>query len=183
MKIMWKKFNQLLFWLRKDKYLYISQEVLIKGRPFYVRPMEDKDIKDVLSVERDVYFGQVPWTRSAFLLELKNPMKNLYLVLQDEGKIIAFIGCRMRNRDCHITNIAVLNSHQNLGIGSFLIREIMRFAKDSKAEQLSLEVRMHNKNAQRLYRKLGFESQKVLKGYYTEVKDDGLRMVYAMVED
>jgi len=177
---MWKKFNQLLARFKQEKYIYVAHEITRNNRVFQVRMMRETDVKDVLSVERDVYFGDVPWTRSAFLLELTNPLRNLYLVVAEEDKIIAFAGCRIRQKDCHITNIAVLSSHQNLGIGTYLLAEIKKFAESSYAQKLSLEVRMSNKNAQRLYRRFGFESEKVLKGYYTEVKDDGLSMVYQL---
>jgi len=180
MKIMWKKFNQIFTKLHKGRYIYPTKDLQLANRAFEIAQMKEEDVKDVLSVERDVYFGEVPWTRSAFLMELANPMKNLYLVVREQGKIVAFVGSRIRHEDCHITNIAVLSSHQNIGIATSLIKEVEAFAREMKANKLSLEVRMHNKNAQRLYRKYGFESEKVLKNYYTEVHDDGLRMVYSL---
>lgn len=47
----------------------------------------------------------------------------------------------------------------------------------NRCDTLSLEVRMSNQDAQRLYRKLGFQSNKVKKGYYTQTNEDGLEMI------
>ncbi len=47
----------------------------------------------------------------------------------------------------------------------------------NRCETLSLEVRISNQDAQRLYRKLGFQSRKVRKGYYTQTNEDALDMV------
>ncbi|MDR2834063.1 MAG: ribosomal protein S18-alanine N-acetyltransferase [Streptococcaceae bacterium] len=180
---MWKKFKAFLLKIKTNSYVYISHEAQIKGRTYRLRLMQESDIKEVLAVERDVYFGEVPWTRSNFLLELRNPLKHLYLVITDNEKVIGFAGSRVRRENCHITNIAVASTHQNQGIGTYLLNEVKKYGKEMNAKELSLEVRMSNKNAQRLYRRFGFVSEKVLKGYYTEIKDDGLRMVYALKEE
>lgn len=79
--------------------------------------------------------------------------------------------------DCHITNIAVIPVYQRRNIGTLLIDEIEKFAIMNRCDTLSLEVRMSNQDAQRLYRKLGFQSNKVKKGYYTQTNEDGLEMI------
>jgi ribosomal-protein-alanine N-acetyltransferase len=47
----------------------------------------------------------------------------------------------------------------------------------NRCETLSLEVRVSNKDAQRLYRKLGFQSRTIKKGYYTEKNEDAVDMI------
>ncbi|OJG80838.1 ribosomal-protein-alanine acetyltransferase [Enterococcus ratti] len=144
---------------------------------YQLKELTPKDIKDLLSVEREVYNGELPWTKSAFLSELKSPFQHLYLGIFDEKKLFGFIGARILGLDCHITNIAITPFYQRKTIGTLLIDEIEKFAIMNRCETLSLEVKMSNQDAQRLYRKLGFQSKKVKKGYYTQTNEDGLEMI------
>jgi ribosomal-protein-alanine N-acetyltransferase len=52
-----------------------------------------------------------------------------------------------------------------------------RYARKNKCDRLTLEVRLGNRDAQRLYRTLGFVSQAIKTAYYTEGNEDALDMV------
>ncbi|MBP2099773.1 ribosomal protein S18-alanine N-acetyltransferase [Enterococcus rivorum] len=181
---MWKKFsffvNSIIFRLKKHN--YSMQSVLISNQSYLVRRMTPSDIKDVLAIEREVYAGELPWTKSAFLNELRASSQNLYLLIQDNKQVIGFIGCRVLEKDAHITNVAVLNKYQGKGIGSFLLNETRTFAEKHQCETMSLEVRMSNKNAQRVYRRMGFVSNAIKRGYYDENKEDALDMILYLKE-
>jgi ribosomal-protein-alanine N-acetyltransferase len=84
---------------------------------------------------------------------------------------------RILGADAHITNIAIIPDYQGKGIGSFLIGEMERYARKNKCDRLTLEVRLGNRDAQRLYRTLGFVSQAIKTAYYTEGNEDALDMV------
>ncbi|OJG26753.1 ribosomal-protein-alanine acetyltransferase [Enterococcus caccae] len=148
-----------------------------------MRAIKLDDIKDLLSIEREVYAGELPWTKTAFLMELQAAEPHLYLLIKKEEKTVGFIGCRIFGKDAHITNVAVLTHNQGKGIGSFLIREVLQFAKNNGCETVSLEVRISNKNAQRVYRQLGFVSNTIKPNYYTENKEDALEMILYLKEE
>lgn len=175
---MLKKFSRSLkrLLLRTEEYDYPAQVVSISEQEYYIRSITADDIKDLLKVERDVYAGELPWTRSVFLSEIYSPIPHLYLCILSEDKMVGFIGSRVIGNDTHITNIAVASEFQEKGIGSFLIEEIEQFAVENRSETLSLEVRISNRDAQRMYRRLGFVSRAVKKKYYTD-QEDALDMV------
>ncbi|WP_086312838.1 ribosomal-protein-alanine acetyltransferase [Enterococcus sp. 7F3_DIV0205] len=162
---------------------YEEKKVEISNQEYFLRAITFDDIKDLLSIEREVYAGELPWTKTAFLVELQSPDPHLYLLIQKEGQAIGFIGCRIFGKDAHITNVAVLTQNQGNGIGSFLIREVLEFAKVNDCETISLEVRISNKNAQRVYRQLGFVSNTIKPDYYTEDKEDALEMILYLKEE
>ncbi|MBO0422025.1 ribosomal protein S18-alanine N-acetyltransferase [Enterococcus plantarum] len=162
---------------------YDEKTVKISEQEYYVRGITLDDIKDLLSIEREVYAGELPWTKTAFLVELQAAEPHLYLLIQKEGKTIGFIGCRIFDKDAHITNVAVAVQNQGKGIGSFLIREVQQFARINNCEKISLEVRISNKNAQRVYRQLGFVSNTIKPHYYTENKEDALEMILSLKEE
>lgn len=127
-------------------------------------------------MERLVYAGELPWTKSAFLSEIYSRFKHLYLCILQNERMIGFAGVRLLGEDAHITNIAVIPEYQGRGVGSFVDWNRTVCAKN-KCDRISLEVRLSNRDAQRLYRQLGFVSRAIKTAYYTEGNEDALDMV------
>lgn len=159
------------------------KKITINQQDFYLQETTARDIKGLLDVERAIYKDHLPWTRSAFLSEIYHVNKHLYLSLFNEEQICGFIGSRINQTDCHITNIGILPTYQNNGLGHLLIDEIQKFAIMNRCKTLSLELRISNKDAQRLYRSLGFVSQTVQKNYYTETNEDAIEMIKNLEEE
>lgn len=153
-----------------------QQKVLDNGQKVRLTMVKAEDIKDLLTIERIVYRGQLLWTKNIFLSELNQPTPHLYLKAEANGEIVAFIGARFEKKDAHIANLAVLPSYQNQGIASLLLARIEKVARYYRCETLSLEVRQSNLSAQRLYRSLGFHSQRVLESYYFDNNENGVYM-------
>ncbi|WP_315306597.1 ribosomal protein S18-alanine N-acetyltransferase [Enterococcus devriesei] len=176
---MLKRFSGLVKTILYGKqYPFNTKTVTLGDQQFLLRKIVDQDIKELIALERDVYFGEAPWTKSAFLSEIHSPIPHLYLcIVTLENEIAGFIGSRLIGDDTHITNIAVGTYFQGQGIGSLLIDEVEKFAIMNDCETLSLEVRLSNTDAQRLYRRLGFSSRNIRKNYYTENSEDALDMI------
>ncbi|GAY72652.1 ribosomal-protein-S18p-alanine acetyltransferase [Lentilactobacillus kosonis] len=136
------------------------------------------DIPEILGIERAVYGGQTPWDDRAFRSELMRKNDRLYLVLRRNDWLVAFIGCSLnfKTKDCHITNVAVAPNFQNHGLGYFLVNAIVKKARQMEFEKVTLEVRMSNTRAQRLYRNIGFVDDGINKGYYFNDREDALNM-------
>ena len=143
-----------------------------------IRKANAQDIRSILMVERDVYLGELPWTYTDFFTEISINRQAGFFVATIEEEVVAFIGLRVQKNTLHISNLAVKRQHQRMGIGQALIEMGKAIGKQLEISQLSLEVRFSNKDAQAFYRKLGFHSDKILKGYYTELKEDGIEMIY-----
>lgn len=143
-----------------------------------IRKANAQDIRSILMVERDVYLGELPWTYTDFFTEISINRQAGFFVAITEEEVVAFIGLRVQKKTLHISNLAVKQRYQRRGIGQALIEIGKTVAKQLEINQLSLEVRFSNKEAQAFYRKLGFHSDKILKNYYTEFKEDGIEMIY-----
>ena len=179
---MLRKFNFFRFFTDKKGKTYQTREVKLGTSNYIVRPVHTNDIKDLISIEREIYKEDIPWTRSAFLSELYTTAPHRYLLVQKEEKTIGFIGCRISKKDAHITNVAISIDHQGKGIGSFLVREMIFFAQNNKCDTVSLEVRISNKKAQSVYRKAGFVSTSIKKNYYDNDFEDALEMIFQLKE-
>ena len=90
--------------------------------------------------------------------------------------IIGFTSMWVMADEAHITNIAVRQSHQRQGIGELLLISIIDLANELKASIVTLEVRVSNLPAQKLYRKYGFEQVGLRRNYYTDNREDALLM-------
>lgn len=175
-KIMLKRFRS-AFSTFHHKEHYVTHEQEIADKKYTIREMSTEDIKELLQLERTVYAGELPWTRSAFLAELYSRYAHLYLCVLYQNKIIGFIGSRASLDDLHITHIAIHPDFQKKGIGSFLLKEVEAFGYRQHCQTISLEVRISNIDAKRLYRKLGYEAKKRMANYYRIGNEDALFMV------
>ncbi|UDM31847.1 ribosomal protein S18-alanine N-acetyltransferase [Lentilactobacillus laojiaonis] len=164
----------------RERYLDIkNHDVVINGTTYFLAKAMIPDIPEILGIERSVYGGQTPWDEVAFQNELKRKEDRLYFVLRRNDILAAFIGCSLNNdaKDCHITNVAVAPHFQNHGLGYFLVTTTIKKARQMECKQVTLEVRISNLNAQKLYHDLGFKDAGIKKNYYYGDHEDALNMV------
>lgn len=175
---MWKKFKRFFFpYYWKEKEGYYEQAHRIGNENYLIREIFPTDIDALLHIERLVYEGQVPWSKSAFLSELYAYTLHFYIAILHQKEIVGFLGLRVSENDGHITNIAILPEYQRRGLASLLIAEAEKFALENECQTMSLEVRITNLEAQSLYQKLGFDTRQTLVAYYSEGNEDALDMV------
>lgn len=141
-----------------------------------VRVANAEDVSDILTIERLCYNGKTPWNRSALMHEIQYNKNAFYMIVHDLERPVAFIGSWFMDKEAHITNIATVPAYEKNGIASFLIRQLAEIAKEEEVTVVSLECRVSNTSAQRLYRSLGFEDGRVKKGYYANDHEDALEM-------
>ena len=138
------------------------------------RPMRLDDIASICEIEAEAF--PTPWTDVAFRNELTNNQFARYVVMEYDGEIAGYGGMWMIMEEAHVTNIAVRAQHRGKKLGERLVRELQRLAQELGAVRMTLEVRVSNHIAQRLYEKLGFRSVGLRRGYYTDNGEDAMIM-------
>ena len=138
-----------------------------------IRPMTRQDLIDVVVIER-LCFGD-RWSVQSFANELENPAST-YLVAVERGKIVGYAGFWLILDEAHITTIAVHPAQQRRYIGELLLNHLIEFSFKQEAKWLTLEVRVSNLSAQKLYEKYGFSSLGRRRGYYQDDGEDALVM-------
>jgi ribosomal-protein-alanine N-acetyltransferase len=136
-----------------------------------LRPMTGDDVPEVLRLEAEIFTH--PWTEGILRDELAAPHRT-YLVAVEDGSIIGYGGMMLVEEDGHITNLAVSPARRGRGVATRLYLELVEGALAEGAENLTLEVRMRNLDARRLYSRFGFAPVGIRKGYYLD--DDALIM-------
>ncbi len=91
-------------------------------------------------------------------------------------RIVGFAGLWLTLDEAHITTICILPDQRGLGLGDLLLSHMMDLAREMGADRVTLEVRVTNSIAQRLYRKFGFETEGVRPRYYSDNQEDALIM-------
>lgn len=136
-----------------------------------VREMTPEDIAAVYEVEAASFHN--PWMKASFEDELRQSQTD-YLVAEDEGKIVGYIGIWDVLGEGNITNVAVAPAYRRQGIGRLLIESLLLRHPDLKA--VYLEVRESNTAARKLYEAFGFEAYAVRSGYYRNPHEDAVCM-------
>jgi len=86
--------------------------------------------------------------------------------------IAGFAGLWLMTDEAHITTIAVDPIYRGRGIGELLLLGLIDRAKQIGARWLTLEVRMSNRVAQRLYQKYTFKEMGIRRRYYSDNGED-----------
>ncbi|MGE4215335.1 MAG: ribosomal protein S18-alanine N-acetyltransferase [Anaerotignaceae bacterium] len=136
--------------------------------------MKQDHIDEVLAVEETCF--HIPWTRADFHREINENKMAIYRVAVINGKIVGYAGMWHVVNEGQITNVAVLPEYRRYGIGNALMEEFIKIAQDYEMIGITLEVKMSNLPAQRLYTKFGFKPEGFRKNYYKDTNEDAIIM-------
>jgi len=147
---------------------------------FNVRKMRDSDLTRVVDMER-ACFGE-RWSLAAFQNELAN-VASSYFVAQIGEELVGYAGYWLILEEAHITTIGVDPKSQRRGFGERLLIHLIEHAAKQGARWVTLEVRVSNAAAIRLYEKYGFTSLGRRKAYYADNREDALVMWTENIEE
>jgi ribosomal-protein-alanine N-acetyltransferase len=136
--------------------------------------MRRRHLRGVMAIERQVY--PRPWSPNLFLSEMSESRNRCYLVARIDRDVVGYGGLICYGEEAHITNVAVDPLRQRRKIASRVLHDLVFQAVEMGAEAISLEVRVTNWGAQRLYGRFGFRPVGVRKNYYQEIGEDALIM-------
>jgi ribosomal-protein-alanine N-acetyltransferase len=76
----------------------------------------------------------------------------------------------------HVMNVAVAPEHRRQGIAKALLDRLFEVTASDERRGYTLEVRVSNEGAIKLYEAMGFVARGVRRGYYTDNREDALIM-------
>ena len=136
--------------------------------------MRRRHLRGVMAIEHQVY--PRPWSPNLFLSEMNEFRNRTYLVAKIGKDVVGYGGVMCYGDEAHITTIAVDPMHHRKKIGTRLLYELVQEGLRLGAKAASLEVRVSNWGAQRLYGQFGFRPVGVRKNYYQETNEDAVVM-------
>ena len=93
-----------------------------------------------------------------------------------DDAVAGYVGIWFQGDQAHITEIAVRESLRGRGIGELLLIGTVRAAYEQGLEEVTLEARVSNFIAQRLYDKYGFNEVGIRRNYYADNREDAVIM-------
>lgn len=136
--------------------------------------MRRRHLRGVMAIEREVY--PRPWSPNLFIAEMNETANRAYLVARLGREVAGYGGLICYGEEAHVTTVAVDPEQHRRKIGTRLLHDLIGAAIEMGAEAVSLEVRVSNWAAQRLYGRFGFRPVGVRRNYYQEIGEDALIM-------
>ncbi len=139
-----------------------------------IKPMVLKDIDRIMIIENKCF--DIPWSRISFETELVDNQRAIYITATINDEIVGYGGMWEIIDEAHMTNIAVHPDYRRMHIGSAILEKLHHIASDHSINNITLEVRVSNVIAQKLYQKHGYEIAGKRKRYYADNHEDALIM-------
>jgi [ribosomal protein S18]-alanine N-acetyltransferase len=140
-----------------------------------LRKLETRDLAAIDAIERASY--PTPWSRSMFAGELAKPSSiSLGAFAGDTGELLGYLIISRYVDAWHVMNIAVAPEWRRRGVATLLLERLFEVTAGDGHRGYTLEVRVSNTSAIRLYERLGFKSRGVRRGYYTDNREDAVIM-------
>ncbi|MBP1930043.1 ribosomal protein S18-alanine N-acetyltransferase [Ammoniphilus resinae] len=141
---------------------------------YIIRRMNLDDLQGISRIEQSSF--TVPWSYESFHNELTQNHFAYYLVLEINGVLAGYGGMWIIVDEAHITNIAISPEYRGQRWGEKLLAAMQLHAYRQGAKAMTLEVRVSNTIAQRLYHKFGFKKTGIRPNYYSDNGEDALIM-------
>ena len=138
-----------------------------------IRLLELGDLDAIESIEQRAY--PTPWSRSMFASELAKPT-SICLGAFDGADLVGYVVNSRYVDAWHVMNVAVDPDRHRRGVATALLGRLFELTADDERRGYTLEVRVSNEGAIRLYERLGFEPRGIRRGYYTDNREDALIM-------
>ena len=135
--------------------------------------MKASDVPAVHELEVQCFSS--PWDLSAYYRELQN-QSSFYIVAHKGERIIGYGGMWTVGDEAHIVTLAVHRDFRRQGVGRRLLEVLLKEVRRRCAARVTLEVRMGNEAAQRLYASFGFRTVAVRREYYPDNGEDAAVM-------
>jgi len=168
--------------------------------PYVIQPMRWEDVPAVMAIERESF--PLPWSNYTYRHELTENTHSHYIVVRprqtraNKGAwwrqflwpaspaLAGYGGFWLVVDEAHISTLAVAPQWRGRGLGELLLAAMIEQAIGMKAVMVTLEVRVSNTVAQKLYTKYGFVITGTRPRYYRDNDEDAhIMTVEAVASD
>jgi [ribosomal protein S18]-alanine N-acetyltransferase len=138
------------------------------------RILSDEALSGIIELDRASFSR--PWTPKMFVMAVRSPHEFHLYALRRTGQsaLAGFLCYRLAAGTLQIATIAVREDLRRQGLGAMLIDFALAEAARAGADEATLDVRLSNLAARRLYQRLGFRPVAFHPRYYAGPVEDGL---------
>jgi len=112
--------------------------------------MEIKTIKasDTWQIRHEVMWPEQPFE----FVQLEEDDSGFHFGVFEEDKLVSIVSCFIEGKEMQFRKLATLEEYQGKGIASYLLKYILKFAKNKKIEKVWCNARSNKKS---FYEKIG----------------------------
>ena len=103
-------------------------------------------------------------------------------IAEDAFNIAGYVSVWYQGGEAHITEIAVKETLRGRGVGELLLIGSLKAAIEYGSKVMTLEARVSNFIAHRLYQKYSFKSVGIRKAYYSDNREDAVIMTTSPID-
>jgi ribosomal-protein-alanine N-acetyltransferase len=145
-----------------------------------IEAMRLEDLPSVQLIEAASF--TMPWPAHAYRSELETNRLAQYLVIRAGDEVVGYAGVWLMVDEAHITTFAIHPAWRRRRLGERLLLAVLDVARTRRAREATLEVRLSNLAARRLYEKYGFRPVGLRPNYYSDDHEDALIMTTEPLE-
>lgn len=137
---------------------------------YTIVPMKEEHIGGALKLEKENFSD--PWNENDFLYAVSDQYTFYIAVLDDKDEIIGISGMIIAGTDADIMNVSVSKDCRRCGIGKEMLHYLMNKGEELGVRNYTLEVRVNNTPARKLYESLDFVCEGIRPRFYSNPTED-----------
>ena len=126
-------------------------------------------------VEIDATWNPTSWSERLFNVELANPASRVRGIFYRD-QLIGYVIAHVVLDEAHIVSLGIRPEFRGQGMGRALLNDLLRVCQLERIQNVTLQVRVSNQAALKLYQRAGFRMVGVRKHYYSDNLEDALTM-------
>jgi len=138
-----------------------------------IRPFQKGDIDALCAMDAAIFSR--PWSGTDYE-NLLAKEQYLYLVAEQDGRIVGFCGMMHICGEGDIDRVMVDEHYRGRGIAGQMLTQLFGYGEEKGIEAYTLEVRASNAAAIHVYEKLGFVSEGIRPRFYDRPVEDAVIM-------
>lgn len=137
------------------------------------RKIKEADLDRLCEMEERSF--SMPWKREDFE-DLLLHEESQYVVLLLDDFVIGAAGFTFNGYEGYINNVVIDEEYRGKGYSKLLMEGLLNLGRKAGIDEFTLEVRVSNTPAVKLYESLGFVSEGVRKNFYERPTEDAYVM-------
>ncbi|MEW4526402.1 MAG: ribosomal protein S18-alanine N-acetyltransferase [Maioricimonas sp. JB045] len=142
-----------------------------------IRWLIRRDMPDVLRIEQSSF--DFPWTEEDFLCSLRQ-RNCIGMVAEFDHQIVGFMIYELHKSRLNIQNFAVDPEFRRQGVGTQMILRLIDKLSQQRRNEILLEVRERNLDAQVFFRSQAFRAISVIRRHYDDTEEDAYLMRFRL---
>lgn len=137
-----------------------------------IRPAAPSDAPGIAELEIET--SGHPWSKESILHDITESNIAVVISAELDDKLVGYADVWNIAGEGQLNNIAVTGAARGNHIGQKMMEYLFDALRESGATEMSLEARVSNTPARRMYEKLGFVNLGIRPGYYEDNGEDAV---------